>query len=97
MDHTQRAQWNITRLKIGFVVVFAIACAAVWAYHLLYAWPRDRCADQHGLWQASTRQCTFPPEVRCENSGGWWEPRSRSCAKVYNVPAFTGRQPKIIQ
>lgn len=97
MNHTQRANWNITRLKIAFVGVFAVACAGIWAYHLYYAWPRDKCAEQHGLWEGKSRKCTFPPWIQCENGGGWWEPRTRTCAKVVNVPTMTGRPAKVIQ
>ncbi len=97
MNHAQRANSNITRLKIAFVVVFAVACAGVWAYTALYAWPRDRCAEKHGVWDGKARQCRFPPSARCEAGGGWWEPRSGTCAKVINVPTMTGRQSKIIQ
>ena len=97
MNHTQRANWNITRLKIGFVVLFAVACAGVWAYHALYVWPRDSCAQRHGVWDGGKRQCAFPPSARCEAGGGWWEPKTKTCAKVVDVPTFTGRQSKIIQ
>jgi hypothetical protein len=97
MNHTQRAHWNITRLKIAFVVVFAVAAAGVWTYSALYVWPRDKCASQHGVWDAGSRQCKFPPSARCEAGGGWWEPKSQTCAKVVNVPTITGRQSKIIQ
>lgn len=97
MNHTQRANWNVTRLKIAFVVVFAIACAGVWAYTALYAMPRDKCAAEKGVWDGDKRRCAFPPSSRCEAGGGWWDPKSQSCAKVVNVPSVTGRPVKIIQ
>lgn len=97
MNHTQRAHANITRLKIAFVAVFALACAGLWTYNFLYAWPRGKCADQQGVWSDALRKCTFPPSARCEQGGGWWEPKSGICAKVVNVPTVTGRPTKVIQ
>jgi hypothetical protein len=97
MNHAQRANWNILRLKLIFVAVFALAGAGIWAYHLIVVIPRDRCASQHGVWEAKARRCTFPPSARCEGGGGWWEPKSKTCAKVFDVPTFTGRPSKVIQ
>ena len=97
MNHAQRARWNVTRLKIAFVVLFAFACAGLWSYDVFYAWPRNRCADQQGVWDGHQRKCTFPPSARCEAGGGWWEPHSQTCAKVVNVPTMTGRPAKLIQ
>ena len=97
MNHTVRAARNVSRLKIAFVVVFAVACAGLWAYNALYAWPRNRCAEQQGVWDGGARKCRFPPSARCEAGGGWWEPRSQTCAKVVNVPTVTGRPAKLIQ
>jgi hypothetical protein len=98
MNHAQRADRTVLRLKLIFVAIFAFAGIAIWAYHLLVVMPRDRCMAQQGVWVPKTRQCTFPPSARCEANGGWWDPQSKICAKVFDVPSFTGRRPaKIIQ
>lgn len=97
MNHAQRATWNVLRLKLIFVAIFALAGLGIWAYHLTVVIPRDRCASQSGVWVAEKRQCTFPPSARCEAKGGWWEPKSQVCAKVFDVPSFTHRPAKIIQ
>src|SRR3569623_3838220 len=97
MNHAQRADRNILRLKLIFVAVFALAGVGIWGYHLLVVIPRDKCASEQGVWEAKARRCTFPPSARCEAGGGWWEPKTQTCAKVVVVPSFTGRQPKVIQ
>jgi hypothetical protein len=97
MNHAQRADRTVLRLKLIFVAIFALSGVAIWAYHLLVVMPRDRCASQQGVWMARTRQCAFPPSARCEAKGGWWDPQSKTCAKVFDVPSFTGRPSKIIQ
>jgi hypothetical protein len=97
MNHAQRADRNILRLKLIFVALFALAAAGVWAYQVKVVMPRDRCASQQGVWDSKARRCTFPPSARCEAGGGWWEPKTKTCAKVFDVPSFTGRTDKVMR
>lgn len=50
----------INQTKIVFLVLFAIACAGIWAYQILYAWPAKRCAAQGRWWLAEERSCGVP-------------------------------------
>jgi hypothetical protein len=48
---------TITRIKLAFVGVFFVACAGVWAYQVLYVWPRDKCESGGGWFDPRSRQC----------------------------------------
>jgi len=50
----------INQTKIVFLVLFAIACAGIWAYQVMYAWPAKRCAAQGRWWLAEKRVCGVP-------------------------------------
>ena len=47
----------IDRLRIVFLIVFAVACAGVWAYQILYVWPQKRCAREGKWWAPKYRTC----------------------------------------
>ncbi len=51
---------TIDRLKIVFLIIFAVACAALWAYQLLYVLPAKKCEAQTMWWDASRRVCAQP-------------------------------------
>lgn len=51
---------TIDRLKIVFLIIFAVACAALWAYQLLYVLPAKKCDAQQMWWDASRRICAQP-------------------------------------
>ena len=50
----------INQTKLVFLVLFAIACAGIWAYQILYAWPAKRCAALGRWWLAQERACGVP-------------------------------------
>lgn len=51
---------TIDRLKWIFLALFAVGCAGVWAYHLLWVWPGDRCEAAERWWDPDTRTCAQP-------------------------------------
>ncbi|ATQ44324.1 hypothetical protein [Caulobacter mirabilis] len=51
---------TIDRLKIVFLIIFAVACAALWAYQLLYVLPAKNCEAQKMWWDAGRRICAQP-------------------------------------
>ncbi len=51
---------TLNRIKLAFLVVFAIGCVAIWAYQIFYVWPRDRCLAYGGWWDPATRICGTP-------------------------------------
>ena len=51
---------TLTRLKWIFLGLFAVSCAAIWAYHLFWVWPGDRCERAERWWDGSTRTCAQP-------------------------------------
>ena len=55
-----KARRLINQTKIVFLVLFAIACAGIWAYQIMYAWPAKRCAAQGRWWLAQERACGVP-------------------------------------
>ena len=51
---------TIDRLKILFVVIFAIGCAAIWAYQIFYVWPAKKCEAGGQWWDRDRRVCAQP-------------------------------------
>jgi hypothetical protein len=50
----------IDRMKIFFLVVFGIACVAVWTLHLVWIWPGQRCEAKGWWWDWRKRICALP-------------------------------------
>ncbi|MDG2519960.1 hypothetical protein P7B02_00295 [Caulobacter segnis] len=50
----------LTRLKIIFLVIFAVSCAAVLVYHVFWVWPGKRCELKGNWWDPATRTCAVP-------------------------------------
>ena len=50
----------INQTKVIFLVLFAVACAGIWAYQIFYAIPAKRCAAQGRWWLAQERSCGVP-------------------------------------
>ena len=81
-------------IKLVFVAIFAVMCAAIWWYHLTVQAPRQACLEKPGAqWIDQTRTCRVTRAAVCEAGGGWWEPISKTCARVIYVPNFTGKHP----
>lgn len=55
-----RMNLTINRLKWIFLGLFAVACAGIWIYHLLWVWPGDRCEAAERWWDGATRTCAQP-------------------------------------
>ena len=90
----RRADQRVLIIKLVFLAIFAVMCAAVWWYHLTVLAPRDACRARPGaVWIDKTRSCRVTPASACEAGGGWWEPISKTCARVIYVPSFTGKHP----
>lgn len=51
---------TIDRLKIFFLVVFAIGAAAIWGYQIFYVWPAQKCDERAGWWDFKGRICATP-------------------------------------
>ena len=50
----------VSRLKLVFLGIFALGCAAVWGYQAYYVWPKDRCESRGAWWDPQTRICATP-------------------------------------
>lgn len=50
----------ITRLKWIFLGVFAFGVVAVWAYHIIWAWPAKKCEGEGRWWEGKTLTCVTP-------------------------------------
>lgn len=48
---------TLNRLKIIFIGLFLVSCAAVFAYHYLWVWPKDRCEARGGAWAGRWLKC----------------------------------------
>lgn len=51
---------TIDRLKIVFLVLFAIGTLAIWGYQIFYVWPAQKCDDRAGWWDFKGRTCATP-------------------------------------
>jgi hypothetical protein len=51
------------RLKLFFLGVLAISCAAIWSYQVFYVWPRERCERAGGWWDGKDRRCGVPVAI----------------------------------
>lgn len=63
---------TINRLKIVFLIIFAIGCAALWAYQIFWVWPAKRCDENGAWWDPKTRICAQPiyiPEITGRPAG----------------------------
>ncbi|HRD47392.1 MAG TPA: hypothetical protein PLF78_13015, partial [Caulobacter sp.] len=51
---------TIDRLKLIFLGIFALGCAGVWAYQILWAMPAKRCEANGQWWDGERRICAQP-------------------------------------
>jgi hypothetical protein len=54
---------TIDRLKVIFLVVFAVCCVITWTYHFFYIWPRNQCEDKGNWWDSHDRVCATPMPI----------------------------------
>ena len=51
---------TIDRIKLLFLGLFAISCAAIWAYQVFWVWPEKRCEAAGDWWDWRDRTCAVP-------------------------------------
>lgn len=51
---------TINRLKLFFLVLFAVATAGIWAYQIFYVFPARTCDEREGWWDRKGRICATP-------------------------------------
>ncbi|MDO9224302.1 MAG: hypothetical protein Q7U20_11405 [Caulobacter sp.] len=51
---------TINRLKILFLILFAIGAVAIWGYQIFYVMPAQKCDDRQGWWDRKGRICAAP-------------------------------------
>jgi hypothetical protein len=51
---------TIERLKLAFLVIFAVCCVAIWTAHLMFIWPGQRCEAKGMWWDWRERTCALP-------------------------------------
>jgi len=54
---------TIDRLKLIFLVIFAICCVGIWTYQALYVWPRNKCEAMGDWWDWRDRICAVPMPI----------------------------------
>jgi hypothetical protein len=54
---------TIDRLKLLFLVIFAVACAITWTYHFVYIWPKNQCEEKGDWWDSRDRVCAVPMPI----------------------------------
>jgi hypothetical protein len=53
----------IDRIKLIFLGLFLIACAAIGAYHYFYVWPKQACEAHGDWWDDEDRVCAVPMPI----------------------------------
>jgi hypothetical protein len=48
------------RLRLVFVSIFVVVCAASFAYSYFWRWPEQRCLANHNQWDWRQRVCAVP-------------------------------------
>jgi hypothetical protein len=54
---------TIDRLKLIFLVIFAVCCVIIWSYQAIYVWPRNRCEAKGDWWDPQDRICAVPVPI----------------------------------
>jgi hypothetical protein len=54
---------NITRIGIGFLITFAVLCAAVVAFQAYFIWPANRCEAMGDWWDPQDHVCAVPMPI----------------------------------
>lgn len=54
---------TIDRLKLIFLVIFAVCCVGIWTYQALYVWPRNKCEAMGDWWDWRDRVCAVPMPI----------------------------------
>ena len=65
----------IDRMKIYFLVVFAVLTVAVWVTHIFWIWPGQRCEAKGMWWDWRTRICAMPVPLQVFTGRAAGEPR----------------------
>lgn len=58
-----KARRLINQAKLVFLGLFAVACAGIWTYQIMYVWPSKRCEAAGRWWLAEKRVCGVPVEI----------------------------------
>jgi hypothetical protein len=58
-----RMNVTIDRIKLIFLGLFVISCAAIWGYHAFYVWPKQRCEARGDWWDDQDRVCAVPMPI----------------------------------
>ena len=80
---------TIDRLKLVFILIFAVACAITWTYHFMYVWPRHQCEDKGNWWDAKDRVCATPMPIWTLTGRGGPGPQAQAAAPS---PAPAGKR-----
>ncbi|HEY2658520.1 MAG TPA: hypothetical protein VGI79_02280 [Caulobacteraceae bacterium] len=51
---------NIPKIRLGFLILFAVLCAAMITYQIMYVWPAQRCEAVGDWWDPRDRVCAVP-------------------------------------
>ena len=75
---------SIDQIKLIFLGVFAISCAAIWGYHAFYVWPREACEAHGDWWDWRDRVCAVPMPI--------WTITGRRVGPEHVMPAAKAKQ-----
>ena len=51
---------NIPKIRLAFLIAFAVICAVMTAYQVMYVWPAQRCEALGNWWDPLDRVCAVP-------------------------------------
>jgi hypothetical protein len=89
---------TIDRLKLIFLVIFAICCVGIWTYQALYVWPRNKCEAMGDWWDWRDRVCAVPMPIWRFTGRGIPQPETlvaRPSVKAPPVKAPSAKAPSV--
>ena len=83
----------INRLRIVFLVLFALGAGASWGYQLLWAKPRKECESRGHWWSNRKRVCAYPIDITQITGRPIGAPAAASPAAPAATPAPAAPKP----
>ena len=83
------------QVKIFFLVLFAVICAGLWTYQLMYVKPARECEEAGKWWYRPARQCAQPVKISDLTGAHMDEPMPGSAEQLAADRAEAGIAPAL--
>ena len=83
------------QVKIFFLVLFAVICAGLWTYQLMYVKPARECEEAGKWWYKPARTCAQPVKISDLTGAHMDEPMPGSAEQMAAERAKAGVAPTL--